>query len=53
MKITKIVTLIENESFASSSGYSKIEKDVLNAITSMENPIGIGSFTLNSGKKAN
>ncbi|PWX62876.1 restriction endonuclease [Clostridium perfringens] len=53
MKITKIVTLIENGSFASSSEYSKIEKDVLNAITSMENPIGSGSFTLNSGKKAN
>lgn len=53
MRITNIVTLISNGSFSTSNEYKKIEEDVLNAITSMENPLGSGSFTLNSGKKAN
>lgn len=53
MKITNIVTLISNGDFSNSNEYKRIEMDVLNAITSMENPLGSGSFTLNSGKKAN
>lgn len=53
MKITNIVTLISNGKFAISPEYNKIENDVFNAILSMENPIGSGSFILNSGKQAN
>lgn len=53
MKITNIITLISNGDFANSIEYKKVENDVFTAITSMENPIGSGSFILNSGKQAN
>lgn len=53
MKITNVVTLISNGNFSTSSEYMKIEDDVFTAISSMEHPIGSGSFILNSGKQAN
>ncbi|WP_252225493.1 hypothetical protein [Clostridium sp. ZBS2] len=53
MKITNIVTLISNGKFSNSVEYKKIESDVFNAIYSMKNPIGNGTFILNSGKHAN
>lgn len=53
MKIKRVETLIDTGDFSNTEEYKIIEKNVYDAIYSIENPPGSGKFILNNGKKAN